>query len=133
MRREIAGINEGVASYSIELRNFQFREGIHLHNGDANLGAVSLTQQRKFQRGSLDYGGRFYCGSWQNLPKKTRVKNGIETIGRNEIKINGEPTVEHDSDPLPLCLLYMKVNDPPPAGDLYDIGTWPRKAAKLAL
>jgi len=96
MRRDVAAINEGITAYKIELRDHAFHEGVWLRNGKANLGAVRLTQYRQFQRGSLSYGGRFYGGSWQNLPKQTEVEGGVETLGRNELRINGEPTVEHD-------------------------------------
>ena len=133
MRRDVAAINEGITAYKIELRDHAFHEGVWLRNGKANLGAVRLTQYRQFQRGSLSYGGRFYGGSWQNLPKQTEVEGGVETLGRNELRINGEPTVEHDYENLHVRLLYMKVGAPVPKGDLYDLGTWPRKHVKFAL
>jgi hypothetical protein len=133
MRREVALINEGIAASKIELRDSPFREGIWLRNGKANLGAVRLTQYRQFQRGTIDNGGRLYGGSWQNLPSETEIENGIETIGRNEIRIDGEPTVERDYKALHIRLLYMKTGTPIPAGDPYDIGTLPRKYAKIAM
>src|SRR5262249_25406932 len=48
-------------------------------------------------------------------------------------RINGEPTVEHDYENLHVRLLYMKVGAPVPKGDLYDLGTWPRKHVKFAM
>jgi hypothetical protein len=133
MRRDVAAINEGIAAYDIELRDIPFKEGLWLLNGKATLGAVRLTQYRQFQRGSTECGGRLYGASWQNLPKLTGIERGIESIGRNELKINGEPTVEHDYESLHLRLLYFKAGAPVPAGDLYDLGTWPRKYVKAAI
>jgi hypothetical protein len=133
MRQDIAAINEAVGAQRIELRDFAFHEGVRLRNGMANIGAIRLTQYRQFQRGTMDCGGRFYGGSWQNLPGETEIENGIETIGRNEIRINGEPTVERDYEALHIRLLYMKAADPMPPGDPYDLGTWPRKWVKFAM
>jgi hypothetical protein len=80
-----------------------------------------------------EYGGRFYGGSWQNLPEETEVEGGVETLGRNELRINGEPTVERDYENLHVRLLNMKVDALVPKGDLYDLGTWPRKHVKFAM
>jgi Uri superfamily endonuclease len=52
---------------------------------------------------------------------------------RNELKIDGAPTVERDYENLHVRLLYLKAGVPVPTGDLYDLGTWPRKYVKAAI
>lgn len=52
--------------------------------------------RRIFNRGSFEYGGRFYGGWWQRCPKEWRAK----------IFINDKPTTEIDYTGLHLVLLY---------------------------
>lgn len=51
---------------------------------------------RQFCRGSLNHGGRFYGGFWQQIGKEERKK----------ILINGEPTVEKDFQALQINIAY---------------------------
>jgi hypothetical protein len=68
--------------------------------------------RRIFSRGSMNKGGRFYDGWWENLPSKYR----------GYITINGEPTIEVDYSELHPRMMYLDNGLPIPDGDMYDIG-----------
>src|SRR5262249_26973505 len=91
MRRDIAAFNEGVAGYTFQLRDRPFSEGTWLRNGKANLGGVRLTQYRQFQRGSLEYGGRFYGGGLGKFPQQNQGEGGGGNPGRQEAWNNRGP------------------------------------------
>lgn len=68
---------------------------------------------RIFSRGSLDKGGRFYRGWWQNIP----------SIHRPHIRINGKKTIEVDYSGMHLNMLYALCGIEYPYGkDPYDLG-----------
>ena len=68
---------------------------------------------RIFSRGSLDKGGRFYRGWWQDIP----------SIHRPHIRINGKKTIEVDYSGMHLNMLYALCNTEYPYGkDPYDLG-----------
>jgi|CEGF01.1.fsa_nt_gi hypothetical protein len=73
----------------------------------------STQLRRIFSRGSLQQGGRFYGGWWQQLPEKYRA----------HITINGEKTVEVDFSSVAFTILYAArgyyIED---GSDPYDIG-----------
>lgn len=75
--------------------------------------------RRIFGRGSLQKGGRFYGGWWQNIPSEYR----------RYIHINGKRTVECDYSGMIISLLYGKIGHPLPSGDPYDVGL-PNNLAK---
>ena len=72
---------------------------------------VQLT--RIFSRGSMELGGRFYRGWWQGLP----------SIHRPHIRINGKKTVEVDYSGMSLRVIYaLAGQEMDPVTDPYDIG-----------
>jgi hypothetical protein len=74
----------------------------------------SRTQLRRiFSRGSLEKGGRFYGGWWQGIP----------SIHRPHIRIDGYKTIEVDYSSMSLRIIYAQRGiNMPPEDDLYDIG-----------
>ena len=76
-----------------------------------NLRRIQLV--RIFSRGSLDKGGRFYRGWWQDIP----------SAHRPHIRINGKKTIEVDYSGMHLNMLYALCNTEYPYGkDPYDLG-----------
>jgi hypothetical protein len=71
-----------------------------------------VLQYRVFSNGSMEQGGRFYGGWWQNIPSKYRAF----------ITINGARTDEIDFSEFHIRLLYARAGMTPPLGDLYDFG-----------
>jgi hypothetical protein len=72
---------------------------------------VQLT--RIFSRGSMELGGRFYRGWWQGLP----------SIHRPHIRIDGKKTVEVDYSGMSLRIIYaLAEQDMDTEADPYDIG-----------
>lgn len=68
---------------------------------------------RIFSRGSIEKGGRFYRGWWQNIP----------SIHRPHIRINGKKTIEVDYSGMHLRMLYALCDiEFPYDEDPYDIG-----------
>lgn len=68
---------------------------------------------RIFSRGSLDKGGRFYRGWWQDIP----------SMHRPHIRINDKKTIEVDYSGMHLNMLYALRNIEYPKGkDPYDLG-----------
>jgi hypothetical protein len=119
MRKQLAEFNEALSGQLISVGDRIIREGDRLENG----GRAQAKLHRVFNRGSFDYGGRFYGAHWQNIPAEG---------GRDRIKINGEETVELDYAGMHIRLLYAEAGKPAPA-DPYDVEGWPRKQIKLAL
>ena len=119
MRKRLAELNEGLVAQEIGLGHRIIREGDHLDNG----GRAQTKLHRVFHRGDFANGGRFYGGHWQNIPAEG---------GRDQLTINGQPTVEVDYRGLHIRLLYQEAGKPMP-DDPYDIDGWPRDQAKLAL
>lgn len=75
----------------------------------------SKTQLRRiFSRSKTDLGGRLYCGWWQSIPKKYRIR----------VTINHLPTIEIDYSGLHIYMLYHLENMDMPMEDPYDIGLW---------
>ncbi|MBV0933382.1 hypothetical protein, partial [Marinobacterium weihaiense] len=73
----------------------------------------STQLRRIFSRGSMQQGGRFYGGWWQQLPERFRA----------HITINGEKTVEVDFSSIAYTILYAEKGYYIEAGsDPYDIG-----------
>ena len=70
----------------------------------------NLFVKRVFNNGSWKLGGRFYGGWWQQIPKELR----------NEITINGKPTIEIDYKSMHVSLLFALI-DHPHEYDPYDI------------
>jgi len=69
--------------------------------------------RRIFSRGSMELGGRFYGGWWQQIPSDYRP----------HITINGKPTVEIDYSAMSLRVLYAQLGAEYPIDkDPYDIG-----------
>lgn len=76
-----------------------------------NLYNTQLT--RIFSRGSLEKGGRFYRGWWQQIPSRHRP----------HIRIDGYMTVEVDYSSMAFRILYAQIGYPYPTdSDIYDIG-----------
>ncbi|ACH40009.1 hypothetical protein Gbem_3006 [Citrifermentans bemidjiense Bem] len=76
---------------------------------------------RCFCNGTFSEGGRFYGGFWQNLPKEYR----------KFIRIDNKIIVELDYSCLHPTLLYLEDGLPVPAGDMYEVPTFPPEARKL--
>jgi len=119
MRKRLRTLNEGLVSQQIARGDRVIREGDRLDNG----GRAQAQLHRVFNRGSFDLGGRFYGAHWQNIPSKG---------GRDQIRINGEPTIEVDYAALHVRLLYQEAGKQM-VGDPYEIEGRPRKQVKLAL
>ncbi|MCP5405545.1 MAG: hypothetical protein H6922_04930 [Pseudomonadaceae bacterium] len=82
---------------------------------------------RLFCRESLECGGRFYRGFWQNMKSGKRG----ESPSRKDILINGEPTVELDFQALHINMLYALAGAEPLQEDPYTgIGDYPREMVK---
>jgi len=67
--------------------------------------------KRIFAQGSLQKGGRFYGGWWQNVPSRMRKR----------VTINGYRTIEFDYSGLACAMLYAKEGLSLPS-DPYDVG-----------
>jgi hypothetical protein len=117
MRQRLTELNEALLSQQIGLGDRIIREGDRLANG----GRAQAQLHRVFHRGDFAKGGRFYGGHWQNIPAEG---------GRDQITINGQPTIEIDYRGLHIRLLYQEAGKEMPA-DPYDFA--PRHQAKLAL
>ncbi|MGH1463160.1 MAG: hypothetical protein ACRBB6_14115 [Neptuniibacter sp.] len=73
----------------------------------------SIQMRRIFNNGSMYQGGRFYGGWWQGIP----------SIYRPHIVINGEKTVEIDYSSVAIRILYDEAGiELNPDQDLYDLG-----------
>ena len=120
-RRNVQNINEAILSEAIGLRGNTVYEGDPLQVANLNFGAASCQLHRVFNRGSFDFGGRFYGAWWQNIPKEFRPS----------ITLGGHSTVELDYPRLHPTLLYAEVGQPM-HGDPYDIQGWPRNLVKVA-
>lgn len=69
--------------------------------------------RRIFSKGSMNLGGRFYGGWWQQIPSAYRP----------HIAINGKPTVEIDYSAMAIRVLYAKKGAAYPSDqDPYDLG-----------
>ena len=87
---------------------------------------ANRTYTRRFVKGNLKLGGRFYGPYWQTLPKRYRKL----------IKINGKEVVELDYNAMHLHLLYSRLNKRlydyyPFNKDPYAIPEYNRKIVKL--
>lgn len=120
-RRKIEEINEGLLSSDIRLNGVLVSEGDLLEVMGLNLGVVTNQLHRVFNRGSFEFGGRFYGPWWQNIP----------SARRSLITINGFATVEMDYPRLHPTLLYAEV-DQLMRGDPYDVLGSPRDLTKSA-
>jgi hypothetical protein len=116
MRKQLSEFNEALSGQRIARGDRIIREGDRLDNG----GRAQAKLHRVFNRGDFNLGGRFYGAHWQNIGD------------REQIKINGEETVELDYAGMHIRLLYAEAGKPPPP-DPYDVDGWPRKQIKLAL
>ena len=72
----------------------------------------SIQLSRIFARGSIEKGGRFYRGWWQNIPSNHRP----------HIRINGHKTIEVDFSGIGIRILYSYVGLELTKEDPYDIG-----------
>src|SRR5262249_37415703 len=115
-RMRLSEFNEALSAQRIALGDRIIHEGDRLVNG----GRAQTQLHRVFNRGDFNLGGRFYGAHWQNIGD------------REQIKINGEDTVELDYAGMHIRLLYAEAGKPPPP-DRYDVDGWLRKQIKLAL
>ena len=120
-RRRLASINEGLRAAAIGLQGRIIRAGDPLRVGPVNLGAVHSDLHRVFNRGSFKLGGRMYGGWWQNIPREFR----------QDITIDGSPTIELDYPRLHPTLLYGQAGQRL-HGDPYEIPGWDRGLVKVA-
>ena len=82
-------------------------------DGDKLVDLRRIQLTRIFSRGSMNKGGRFYRGWWQEIP----------SIHRPHIRINGKKTVEIDITAMHLRILYAKAGlDFSLEKDPYDLG-----------
>jgi hypothetical protein len=121
MRVRLAEINEALAGSDIVYGGIPVDIGGVLLLPDQRL-PIRNSLHHVFSGGQFDLGGRFYGASWQNIPKQFR----------QQIMIDGKPTVEHDHSRLHPRLLYAM------AGhrldfDPYSVPGWDRNLAKKAL
>jgi len=123
MRRRIEEFNEALSAADLQLRGPGVEnDGVLLRAGDDHLLYPAMRSlYRIFNRGSFSYGGRFYGGWWQQVPKKIRPN----------MLIDGEPTIEHDYPQLHPNMLYAKVGARLD-GDAYAVDGWPRDLVKRA-
>jgi hypothetical protein len=120
MRSRLIEINEAIAGSKIVYGGIAGGEGSVLVLPHGKL-TIQNRLHRVFNRGRFSLGGRFYGGTWQNIPKEFRA----------EIVIDGESTVERDHARLHPTLLYGLIGrkldfDP------YDIPGFDRSLAKTA-
>ena len=100
MRISLAAYNNLLRRSHIAIPNYP-SDGIKKSNGkNINYRENNKFVRRIFNNGSFTDGGRFYGGFWQNLPKKWRLRIGI----------NGSPVIEHDYSGLHIKLLYAQEN-----------------------
>lgn len=92
----------------------QLQDEVRVNDEGKELVDLRRTQLvRIFSRGSLDKGGRFYRGWWQDIP----------SIHRPHIRINGKKTIEVDYSGMHLNMLYALCGIKYPYGkDPYDLG-----------
>jgi hypothetical protein len=123
MRRRIEEFNEALSAVDLQLRAPGVQhDGMLLRVGDDHLLYPAMrTLYRIFNRSSFSYGGRFYGGWWQQIPKKIRPN----------MLIDGEPTVEHDYPQLHPNMLYAEIGARLD-GDAYAVDGWPRDLVKRA-
>ncbi|MDA1354496.1 MAG: hypothetical protein O3A01_08575 [bacterium] len=118
-RQTLALYNELLTHSFIDIPSAISRR-IKINRSDKKPSYLIICEQSKyvyrvFNNGSLDDGGRFYGGWWQNAPKNIRQK----------IFINGEETVEIDFSGLHINLLYaifgLSLKDYPARKNPYQI------------
>ena len=98
-----------------DLQNVTFKSGDNISKNKEvgefiNFHSIQLS--RIFARGSIEKGGRFYRGWWQNIP----------SIHRPHIRINGYKTIEVDFSGIGIRILYSYVGRELTKEDPYDIG-----------
>ncbi len=115
MRKVVVAYNELLNANFIDVSIYPDQKyGHSLPNGQViNIPIVQGQHfvRRIFSRGSFDFGGRFYGGFWQQIPKEDRPF----------IRINGEETVELDFNALHPRLLAAE-KGLTIEGDPYDLG-----------
>jgi len=79
---------------------------------EPNVDSTARRLHRVFNNGSFTQGGRLWGGFWMNLSKTKR---------REDLLIDGENIVELDYGQMALRLLYGKVGEQVPEGDLYKV------------
>lgn len=109
-----------------KINQFLAKQAICLHMSNENLKALGSAEskikyplifshtplRRIFSRGSMERGGRFYGGWWENLPSEYRPY----------LTINGLATGEVDFSEFHPRILYLLSGQDVPNGDLYDDG-----------
>lgn len=81
---------------------------------DKKRGLIDLSRKRLrriFNNGSFEFGGRYYGGWWQNIPREYR----------QFIRLNGKDVVECDFSGMHINMLYALERVPPPSGDVYQL------------
>jgi hypothetical protein len=119
LRRQLAAINEQLASLRIELPAVEWRGRHMLIDNSYILPVPGNGLHRIFSRNSWSLHGRAY-GWFQSIPKKARLS----------LTINGEPVAETDYSSLHASILYNEAGIPF-VGDAYDIGGFNRAEIKL--
>jgi hypothetical protein len=119
MRNNLRVINNALLSHwaDLELPDDKFRKlsGRMIAEDRQPLNLSRRTLYRVFNNRSVEQGGRFYGGWWQEVPR----------VYRRFIRINGEPTTELDFSSLHPRILYALAGLQM-IGDPYDIGLDPR-------
>ena len=78
--------------------------------GEQTIAPFKVAYTRIYNRGSLDFGGRFWCSA-----------GSISRTERESLKVNGQPTVALDFSAINLRLAYNVLAKQDTSGDLYAI------------
>lgn len=84
---------------------------------DKKRGLIDFSRKRLrriFNNGSFEFGGRYYGGWWQNIPREYR----------QYIRLNGKDVVECDYSGMHVNMLYALERVQPPAGDVYELAQY---------
>ena len=122
MRRTLTTINDALRATSVEFdAPGAVTDGYVLRCGEQVLYPHMQFLWRVFNHSKFSLGGRFYGGFWQTVKSRDRAY----------LRIDGEPTLEHDYPQLHPLLLYALAGKKL-SGDAYTIDGWDRSLAKKA-
>lgn len=132
LTQDVEAHNHFLSRFEIDLQNARHSETAHLEVANHRVNPLQRSYHRVFN-GNLQLGGRWYAPWWQSIPGSLR----------QQLTIDGRPTIELDFAACQLRLLLAKCGQPDPlAGhirhpdsnfDLYRVDGIERGIVKQAL
>lgn len=123
-RENLNTINSFIAKHCVNLKisdaqEYELNKRIVKRSEDDKPNYLDFTQtwlRRIFNNSSFEEGGRFYGGLWQLIPKEYRFL----------ITINEDKTREYDFSGMHFSILYSRVGQELPDGDVYELNNYPK-------